>query len=127
MLVLKTICHRAIYACFFVKNANEEDQVDDVEFYISTGLLIPSGVPVSVAREPTKNTSAVTIANKFTAPAGRTFSSPVDESNSLELGTLLPSYYFGLWARISGNKGRPDTLDVISLFILHSTNRGLSA
>lgn len=54
-------------ACFFVKNSNTEDQVEDIEFYISTGVLIPGTVTVEVAREPTKNTSAFTIANRFTA------------------------------------------------------------
>lgn len=87
------------YRGFYVKNAHATLALSNTKVYISA--LTSSGsteFDIGLATEAV-NASMATITDESTAPAGVTFSRPVDYTGGLAIGTLNAGDRKGVWIR----------------------------
>jgi len=92
------------YRCIFIHNAHGSlSWTSVVAFLLSEvagGTVLAIGVdPTAASAIGSASAQAVTIANETTAPAGVTFSSPVDAGSGIVIGTIAPGQCKAIWVK----------------------------
>lgn len=97
----------AIYWCGFVRNMSDFAILNNFKIWISQQIAV-SDIDVAISKDTNGlNVNAKTIANKLTAPSGQTFVLAETEATALNIGTLLPADYQGIWFKVTSKKGTP--------------------
>lgn len=82
------------YCCLYIKNDSPNDPAINVKVFID----YYDKAPLLLGVEPNIG-QAQTTANANTSPVGVNFVMPRTEGSALELGTLNPGEYKGIWIR----------------------------
>lgn len=114
------------YRCLFIHNSNASNPLENAVVYLSaeTG----GGAAIAVGADPTAasaigsaSAQAVTIANKTTAPAGVTFSSPTNAATGVALGTIPAGQCKAFWVRRTAANTAALSNDGVTLAITGDT------
>jgi hypothetical protein len=103
------------YRGFYIKNNHGSLALSNTKIYISALTSSASTeFDIGLATEAV-NTSMATIADETTAPAGVTFSRPVDYTAGLAIGTLNAGDRKGIWIRRTVTAGASPASDAGTL------------
>lgn len=93
------------YRCFYVKNLNGTQMLDNPKIWILSNTISPfDEIDIAIGTAG-KNGTENPIASETTAPSNVTFTHPSSEVVALALPDLNPGDYIAIWARISTQAG----------------------
>jgi hypothetical protein len=93
------------YRCIYVHNANGADTMTAlVAFVQSDTTSAQTALAIGVGASAVNGTEDAA-ANESTAPAGVTFSAPVDAGSGIALGNIPPGQHRALWVRWTVSAG----------------------
>lgn len=102
------------YQAVFLHNSHSTLTAEAVKIYISSqvagGAVAAIGVdPAAASAIGASSAQAAQIADRFTAPAGVTFTAPTDDAGGLSMGDLAPGQCRAFWVRrTAANTGAVD-------------------
>lgn len=92
------------YAGFAIENGNGANAAQNSVAYLSSEVA--SGASIAIGADTTASSALgsasaqmLTIANRTTAPAGVSFSSPTTAGSGVSLGNIAVAFVKGLWVR----------------------------
>lgn len=86
------------YRCLYVLNDNGVDTAQDVRIWLDENT--PAGDTIEIGLDPAGlNSTAATIPDGQTAPAGVTFSAPSSYATALVMGNIPAGQHYAFWQR----------------------------
>ena len=95
------------YRCMYVKNTNSVLTLEDAKAFIEQNTpLSETVIGLGLGTSGVNGTEQI-IADKYTAPAGVTFTELEGETNGLVIGAMPADQHHALWLRRTVNAGTP--------------------